>query len=262
MRGVNKVIIVGTLGSDPEVKPFNNGGSVTTISVATSEQWNDRQTGEKREQTEWHRISLYTNNYSKLGEIAAQYLRKGSQVYIEGKLQTRKYQDQSGQDRYVTEIRAENMQMLGGKPMGHGGDYAGNYAPQNNFNQQNYQQNSPNPYQNPNPNPMMNQNPQMGYQQPPAQHFQGGNQFNQNINANPQYQNQAMPNYPQTQTMDNQFMPQNTQQPPMSAPQQPQPMQPQVPTQSTQVAQQQPMSQSIPMNGTPKAGAVDDDIPF
>ena len=110
MRGVNRVIIIGNLGSDPEVKQFSNGGSVATISVATSEQWIDKQTGEKREATEWHRISLY----QKLGEIAAQYLRKGSQVYIEGSLRTRKYQDQNGQDRYVTEIRAEQMQMLGG----------------------------------------------------------------------------------------------------------------------------------------------------
>ena len=110
MRGVNRVIIVGNCGSDPEVKQFANGGSVTTISVATSEQWNDKQTGERREQTEWHRISLY----NKLAEIAAQYLRKGSQVYVEGSLRTRKYQDQNGQDRYVTEIRADQMQMLGG----------------------------------------------------------------------------------------------------------------------------------------------------
>ena len=110
MRGVNKTITIGTLGADPEVKQFANGGSVTTISVATSEQWNDKQTGERREQTEWHRISLF----NKLGEIAAQYLRKGSQVYIEGSLRTRKYQDQNGQDRYVTEIRADQMQMLGG----------------------------------------------------------------------------------------------------------------------------------------------------
>lgn len=110
MRGVNKTITIGTLGADPEVKQFSNGGSVTTISVATSEQWIDKQTGERREQTEWHRISLY----QKLGEIAAQYLRKGSQVYIEGSLRTRKYQDQNGQDRYVTEIRADQMQMLGG----------------------------------------------------------------------------------------------------------------------------------------------------
>ena len=129
MRGVNKTITIGTLGSDPEVKQFANGGSVTTISVATSEQWNDKQTGEKREQTEWHRISLY----NKLAEIAAQYLRKGSQVYVEGSLRTRKYQDQNGQDRYVTEIRADQMQMLGGK-----GD--------NTQQQNNHQQPQPSPY--------------------------------------------------------------------------------------------------------------------
>lgn len=110
MRGVNKVIIIGNLGADPEARQFNNGGSVTNISVATSEQWTDKQSGEKREATEWHRIALF----NRLGEIAAQYLRKGSKVYIEGSLRTRKYQDQNGQDRYITEIRAEQMQMLDG----------------------------------------------------------------------------------------------------------------------------------------------------
>ena len=122
MRGVNRTITVGTLGADPEVKQFANGGSVTTISVATSEQWIDKQTGEKREQTEWHRISLY----NKLAEIAAHYLRKGSQVYIEGSLRTRKYQDQNGQDRYVTEIRADQMQMLGGNQQSNQGNYQNN----------------------------------------------------------------------------------------------------------------------------------------
>ena len=110
MRGVNKVIIVGNLGADPETRQFSNGGSVTNISVATSEQWTDKQTGEKREATEWHRIALF----NRLAEISAQYLRKGSKVYIEGSLRTRKYQDQSGQDRYITEIRAEQLQMLDG----------------------------------------------------------------------------------------------------------------------------------------------------
>ncbi|WP_268992903.1 single-stranded DNA-binding protein [Psychrobacter sp. I-STPA10] len=108
MRGVNKVIIIGNLGADPESRQFSNGGSVTNISVATSEQWTDKQTGEKREATEWHRIALF----NRLGEIAAQYLRKGSKVYIEGSLRTRKWQDQNGQDRYTTEIRADQMQML------------------------------------------------------------------------------------------------------------------------------------------------------
>ena len=129
MRGVNKVIIIGNLGADPEARQFNNGGSVTNISVATSEQWTDKQSGEKREATEWHRISLF----NRLGEIAAQYLRKGSKVYIEGSLRTRKYQDQSGQDRYITEIRAEQMQMLDGISGGQGDNsgYGNNQGGQN-----------------------------------------------------------------------------------------------------------------------------------
>src|SRR5574344_374200 len=109
MRGVNKVILIGTLGKDPETKTFSNGGSVTNFSIATSERWKDKNTGEMKEQTEWHSIVL--NN--KLGEIAQQYLRKGSKVYIEGSLRTRKWQDQNGQDRYTTEIRGDQMQMLG-----------------------------------------------------------------------------------------------------------------------------------------------------
>ena len=145
MRGVNKVIIIGNLGADPEARQFSNGGGVTNISVATSEQWTDKQSGEKREATEWHRISLF----NRLGEIAAQYLRKGSKVYIEGSLRTRKYQDPNGQDRYITEIRAEQMQMLDGATGGgqdngggfsnnnqaQGGGY-GNQGGQNNFGQQ------------------------------------------------------------------------------------------------------------------------------
>ena len=109
MRGINKIIIIGHLGADPESHQFSNGGNVTNISVATSEQWTDKQTGEKREATEWHRIALF----NRLGEIAAQYLKKGSKVYIEGSLRTRKWQDQNGQDRYTTEVRADKMQMLG-----------------------------------------------------------------------------------------------------------------------------------------------------
>lgn len=111
MRGVNKVILIGTLGKDPETKTFSNGGSVTNFSIATSERWKDKNTGEMKDQTEWHSIVL--NN--KLGEIAQQYLRKGSKVYIEGSLRTRKWQDQNGQDRYTTEIRGDQMQMLGDK---------------------------------------------------------------------------------------------------------------------------------------------------
>src|SRR3990167_588788 len=108
MRGVNKVILVGTLGRDPETKTFPNGGSLTQFSIATSDSWTDKSTGERKEQTEWHRIVLH----NRLGEIAQQYLRKGSKVYIEGSLRTRQLTDQNGQERYTTEIRGEQMQML------------------------------------------------------------------------------------------------------------------------------------------------------
>ena len=111
MRGVNKVILVGTLGRDPETKTFPNGGSVTQFSMATSESWTDKNSGEKREATEWHRIVL--NN--RLGEIAQQYLRKGSKVYIEGSLRTRKWTDNNGVEHYATEIRGDQMQMLDSK---------------------------------------------------------------------------------------------------------------------------------------------------
>lgn len=107
-RGVNKVIIVGNLGQDPEIRYTPTGKPVCSLSVATSEVWKDKNTGQDQERTEWHRIILW----NRLGEIANQYLRKGAKVYIEGKLQTRKWQDQSGQDRYTTEIIAETLQML------------------------------------------------------------------------------------------------------------------------------------------------------
>lgn len=110
-RGINKVIIVGNLGQDPEVKYMPSGGAVCNITVATSESWNDKTSGEKQERTEWHRIVFYR----KLAEIAGEYLRKGSQVYVEGKLTTRKWQDQGGADRSTTEIIANEMQMLGGR---------------------------------------------------------------------------------------------------------------------------------------------------
>ena len=100
MSGINKVILVGNIGAKPEVKYSSNGSAIANLSVATSETWNDKNSGEKQEKTEWHRVSLY----GKLAEIAGQYLDRGSKVYVEGKLQTRKWQDQSGQDRYTTEI--------------------------------------------------------------------------------------------------------------------------------------------------------------
>ncbi|MEH0667175.1 single-stranded DNA-binding protein [Vibrio scophthalmi] len=117
-RGVNKVILVGNLGGDPEVRYMPSGGAVANITIATSESWRDKATGEQREKTEWHRVALF----GKLAEVAGEYLRKGSQVYIEGQLQTRKWQDQSGQDRYTTEVVVQGyngvMQMLGGRAQG------------------------------------------------------------------------------------------------------------------------------------------------
>lgn len=111
MASVNKVILIGNLGRDPELRTFPSGGQVANVSLATTETWKDRQTGERRELTEWHNLVFS----DRLAEIAAQYLKKGSPVYIEGRIRTRKWQDQSGQDRYTTEIRVDNMQMLGGR---------------------------------------------------------------------------------------------------------------------------------------------------
>ncbi|NRA59534.1 MAG: single-stranded DNA-binding protein [Psychrobium sp.] len=145
-RGVNKVILVGNLGNDPEIRYMPNGGAVANITIATSESWRDKATGEQREKTEWHKVSLF----GKLAEVAGEYLRKGSQVYIEGALQTRKWQDQSGQDRYTTEVVVQGfngvMQMLGGRQGGgqqgggqQGGGFQGQQKPapaQGGFNQQ------------------------------------------------------------------------------------------------------------------------------
>lgn len=218
MASVNKVIIVGNLGADPEVRQFPNGGSVTHISVATSERWTDKQTGQPKEQTEWHRISLF----NRLGEIAAQYLKKGSSVYIEGSLHTRKWTDQQGIERYSTEIKAQSMQMLGGSGYanqnqdahaGYHQGYQGNQfgAQAQNFGAQtNFVQNH-----------SSNQNHQ-GWQDP-----------NSNFAANQAYQNnhQGMP--APTQGHHNQFMSQ-----PPSAP------------------------QGQPKAITPPSGIADDDMPF
>ena len=186
MRGANKTITLGTLGADPEVKQFSNGGSITTISVAVSEKWTDKQTGQPKENTEWLRIVF--NN--KLAEIAAQYLRKGSQVYIEGSLRTRKYQDQTGQDRYVTEIRADQMQMLGG-----------NQSQQNNQASQGYQQPQQNPYAQNALNTAQNvvQNAPVG--QAINQHFSNGQPVPPAYQNNPQFApqnpNQQQPSFSQ-----------------------------------------------------------------
>ena len=116
-RGINKVIFVGNLGGDPETRYMPSGSAVTNFTVATNESWKDKQTGEQKDRTEWHQVAMF----GRLAEIAAEYLRKGSQVYIEGKLRTRKWQGQDGQDRYTTEIIADEMQMLGGRGGGGGG---------------------------------------------------------------------------------------------------------------------------------------------
>jgi single-strand DNA-binding protein len=129
-RGVNKVILIGNIGKDPETRQSNSGGAITNLTLATSESWKDKQSGEMQERTEWHRVSMF----GRLAEIAAQYLKKGSKVYIEGSLRTRKYQ-KDGQDHYATEIVASEMQMLDGAPQGSApkqtgsGDY-GNLSPQ------------------------------------------------------------------------------------------------------------------------------------
>ncbi len=115
-RGINKVILVGNLGADPETRYMPSGSAVTNLSVATSESWKDKQTGEQKERTEWHKVAMF----NRLAEIAAEYLRKGSQVYIEGKLRTRKWQDRDGNDRWTTEVIADEMQMLGGRGGGGG----------------------------------------------------------------------------------------------------------------------------------------------
>ena len=173
MRGVNKVIIVGNLGNDPEFRQFDGGGSVTNISVATSEQWTDKQSGEKREATEWHRVSLF----NRLAEVAAQYLRKGSKVYIEGSLKTRKYQAQDGTDRYVTEIRASQMQMLDSAGTTQGGNQFSQASQQGQtFNQDTQMQsNQAPPQQNNAPanNPAMNGGGPVDDDIPFKSHFDG-----------------------------------------------------------------------------------------
>lgn len=122
-RGVNKVILVGNLGRDPEVRYSPNGQAVANVTLATSESWKDKTSGEKQERTEWHRIVFF----GRLAEIAGEYLKKGAQIYVEGRLQTRKWQDKDGHDRYTTEIVANDMQMLGSR--------GGAGAPSDNFNQ-------------------------------------------------------------------------------------------------------------------------------
>jgi single-strand DNA-binding protein len=173
-RGVNKVILVGNLGQDPEVRFMPNGGAVANFTLATSESWRDKQTGENKENTEWHRVV----QFGKLAEVAGEYLRKGSQVYIEGQLRTRKWQDQSGQEKYTTEVVVNvggTMQMLGGRQQGGanaGGAPMGGQSGGGNNN---------------------------GWgqpQQPQQQQSQGGNQFSGGAQQRPQQQSAPANNEP------------------------------------------------------------------
>lgn len=126
-RGVNKVILIGNLGRDPEVRYMPSGSAVANVTLATSEQWKDKQSGDQQERTEWHNVVFF----GRLAEIAGEYLKKGMQVYVEGSLRTRKWQDKNGQDRYTTEIIANEMQMLGSRPGGgsYAQDTASSYRP-------------------------------------------------------------------------------------------------------------------------------------
>lgn len=171
-RGVNKVILVGNLGQDPEIRYMPSGEAVANLSLATSETWKDKNTGQQQEKTEWHKVSVF----GKLAEICGEYLRKGSQVYFEGKLQTRKWTDQQGQDKYTTEVIVDGfsgkMQMLGG---GNNQGQQSNGAPQQQQNQGGYQQ----------------QNNQQQYQQQAPQQQQQQSQYQQQSNG---YQGQQQNN--------------------------------------------------------------------
>ncbi len=175
-RGVNKVILVGNAGADPETRYMPNGNAVTNVTLATSESWKDKQTGQQQDRTEWHRVVFF----GRLAEIAGEYIRKGSQVYVEGTLRTRKWQGQDGQDRYTTEIVVDingNMQLLGGR----GGNAGGNDE---------YNQSAPAPQQQRAPRP----------QQSAPQYDNGGN--GGNGNSRPQQQPQSRPQQPAQQDYD------------------------------------------------------------
>jgi len=193
MAGVNKVIILGNLGKDPEVKFMPNGGAVANLTIATSETWKDKQTGEAKEKTEWHRVAMF----GKIAEIAGEYLKKGSKVYIEGSLQTRKWQNQQGQDQYTTEIVVQGfngtMQMLDGKAQGtqqqqqppqQQGGFQQQETKQPQKQPQNQQQGGFQKQSQPQPS---NQNNASSFQQPPPQQqggFQGQHPQDQNVDFN------------------------------------------------------------------------------
>ncbi len=168
-RGVNKVILVGNIGGDPDVRYMPNGNAVTNVTIATSETWKDKQSGQNQERTEWHRVVFF----NRLGEIAGEYLRKGSKVYVEGSLRTRKWQGQDGQDRYTTEIVASEMQMLDSRGGDNSGQQQGGYqqqqAPQSAAPQQSAPQQGGYQQQAPQQAPQQQAAPQQNYQQAPQQ---------------------------------------------------------------------------------------------
>lgn len=166
-RGINKVILIGNLGNDPEVKYLPSGGAVANFTVATSESWTDKATQQKKEETEWHKIVIY----QRLAEIAGEYLRKGSKVYLEGKLKTRKWQDKDGNDRYTTEIVVNEMQMLDGKQD----------APQSSTNQAQAPQHQQRPQQSSNQAPRQAPQQYQQQQRPPMQQPAGPIDFDSDI---------------------------------------------------------------------------------
>lgn len=216
MAGVNKVILVGNLGKDPEVRFMPNGGAVANLTVATSDSWKDKQTGEQKEKTEWHRVAMF----GKLAEIAGEYLKKGSKVYIEGQLQTRKWQNQQGQDQYTTEVVVQGfngtMQMLDGR--GQGGQQAGGFSnqgqqqggfqqqvpqQQGGFQQQAPQQQYNKPQQQGGFNQGQQQAPQQGFNKPQQQGgFAPQQQAPQQGGFAPQQQQQAPKVNPQEPSID------------------------------------------------------------
>jgi single-strand DNA-binding protein len=156
-RGVNKVILIGNLGNDPEVKQIQSGSTVTTLSIATSESWTDKQSGQKQERTEWHRVVFF----NRLAEIAGQYLKKGSKVYVEGSLRTRKWQDQQGVEKYTTEIMGNELQMLDSRQDG-GGSYQSQGQSQPSYSQPSYAAPQPQQSQRPAPQPQQQSAPPSG----------------------------------------------------------------------------------------------------
>ena len=243
---LNKVMLIGNLGADPEVRYMPSGDTVTNIRLATSRRWKDRQTSEQRESTEWHRVTFFNIGNFKLAEIAGEYLKKGSKVYVEGRIQTRKWQDNTGQDRYSTEIIADQMQMLDSRASGTAefGQQGGYAAPQANQNQ-NFQQQPQQTQQQPQQFSQQPSQPQ-NFQQP-----QQTQQFNQPAPA--AQQNFQAP--PQQAQPFNQSTPPPVQQPPLQSP----------PRQVEQKAAFATPNQPTP-TGKPISPAVtddfDDDIPF